>query len=159
MKFLKFDGRACVGTIIATRKIDVLFPGGAAIESDPPLTVVVVANARIQDVVGLICWQYTDEGRVPKLKEQVETYQLRRVRDDGEVDEDHPPLDLRKSIYCLGFHKLALVEPMAAPTPITTQAVPDTILEPTSAPPLISSPRDSASWKCCLCMPGCWNDN
>uniref|UniRef100_UPI00358E7E16 target of rapamycin complex 2 subunit MAPKAP1-like n=2 Tax=Myxine glutinosa TaxID=7769 RepID=UPI00358E7E16 len=158
MKFLKFDGRACVG-VITTRKIDVLFPGGAAIESDPPLTVVVVANARIQDVLGLICWQYTDEGRLPKLKEQVETYHLRIVGDNGEVDENLPPLDLSKPIYRLGFRKLALVEPMAAPTPVTTQADPGTILEPTSASPLSSSPRDSPSSKCFFCMPCCLNTN
>lgn len=33
-----------------------------------PMTVVTIANARVHDLIGLICWQYTSEGREPKLK-------------------------------------------------------------------------------------------
>ncbi len=32
-----------------------------------PMTVVTMANARVYDLIGLICWQYTCEGREPKL--------------------------------------------------------------------------------------------
>uniref|UniRef100_A0A8C4QUM8 Uncharacterized protein n=1 Tax=Eptatretus burgeri TaxID=7764 RepID=A0A8C4QUM8_EPTBU len=115
--------------VMATKKIEVLFPGGSDTETHLSMSVVVVANACVQDVVGLICWQYTNEGRVPKLKEQVDTYHLRIVEDDGEVDEDLPPLDSREPIRNLGFHTLAFVERMDRPTPVTTQVIPWTILE------------------------------
>ena len=33
-----------------------------------PMNVVTLATARVQDLIGLICWQYTVEGRQPPLK-------------------------------------------------------------------------------------------
>ncbi|RXM94803.1 Target of rapamycin complex 2 subunit MAPKAP1 [Acipenser ruthenus] len=75
-----------------------------------PMTVVTMANARVQDLIGLICWQYTSEGREPKLNENVNAYCLHIAEDDGEVDTDFPPLDSNEPIHKFGFSTLALVE-------------------------------------------------
>uniref|UniRef100_UPI00358E9735 target of rapamycin complex 2 subunit MAPKAP1 isoform X1 n=1 Tax=Myxine glutinosa TaxID=7769 RepID=UPI00358E9735 len=121
-EFSKFDGKGHVGTT-ATKKIDVFLPGGIDTESRQSMTMVVIANARVQDLVGLICWQYTNEGREPKLNEQVDAYCLHIAEDDGEVDEDFPPLDSSETIHKFGFTTLALVESGTAPAPAATQAL------------------------------------
>lgn len=54
-----------IGTT-ATKKIDVYL--SMAQEKVHPMTVVTIANARVHDLIGLICWQYTSEGREPKLR-------------------------------------------------------------------------------------------
>lgn len=56
-----------VGTT-ATKKIDVYLPLHSSQDRLLPMTVVTMASARVQDLIGLICWQYTSEGREPKLK-------------------------------------------------------------------------------------------
>lgn len=56
-----------VGTT-ATKKIDVYLPLHLSQDRLLPMTVVTMASARVQDLIGLICWQYTSEGREPKLK-------------------------------------------------------------------------------------------
>lgn len=56
-----------VGTT-ATKKIDVYLSMQTTQEKLHPMTVVTIANARVHDLIGLICWQYTSEGREPKLK-------------------------------------------------------------------------------------------
>ncbi|KAK3087119.1 hypothetical protein FSP39_001919 [Pinctada imbricata] len=107
LEYSKFDGRACLGS---TKKIDIFLTMAPQEERGYPLTVIVVSNARIQDLIGLICWQYTTENREPKLKENIETYCLHIAEDDGEVDMDFPSLDNREPVSKFGFSKLALVE-------------------------------------------------
>ncbi|XP_015422564.1 PREDICTED: target of rapamycin complex 2 subunit MAPKAP1 isoform X4 [Myotis davidii] len=79
------------------------------------MTVVTMASARVQDLIGLICWQYTSEGREPKLNENVSAYCLHIAEDDGEVDTDFPPLDSNEPIHKFGFSTLALVEKYSSP--------------------------------------------
>nr|BAH12881.1 unnamed protein product [Homo sapiens] len=43
------------------------------------MTVVTMASARVQDLIGLICWQYTSEGREPKLKNAAHGFSLIQV--------------------------------------------------------------------------------
>ncbi|MGH0149444.1 UNVERIFIED_CONTAM: hypothetical protein FKN15_047708 [Acipenser sinensis] len=59
-------GQGHVGTT-STKKIDVYLSMQSGQEKLHPMTVVTMANARVQDLIGLICWQYTSEGREPKL--------------------------------------------------------------------------------------------
>lgn len=66
-EYSKFDGKGHVGTT-ATKKIDVYLPLHANQDKLQPMTVVTIANAKVHDLIGLICWQYTSEGREPKLK-------------------------------------------------------------------------------------------
>ncbi|KPP69931.1 hypothetical protein Z043_111274, partial [Scleropages formosus] len=103
-----------VGTT-ATKKIDVYLSMQATQEKLHPMTVVTMANARVHDLIGLICWQYTSEGREPKLNENVNAYCLHIAEDDGEVDTDFPPLDSNEPIHKFGFSTLALVEKYSSP--------------------------------------------
>ncbi|XP_004613376.1 target of rapamycin complex 2 subunit MAPKAP1 isoform X3 [Sorex araneus] len=108
-EYSKFDGKGHVGTT-ATKKIDVYLPLHLSQDRLMPMTVVTMASARVQDLIGLICWQYTSEGREPKLNDNVSAYCLHIAEDDGEVDTDFPPLDSNEPIHKFGFNTLALVE-------------------------------------------------
>ncbi|XP_041753271.1 target of rapamycin complex 2 subunit MAPKAP1 [Coregonus clupeaformis] len=113
-EYSKFDGKGHVGTT-ATKKIDVYLSMQSAQEKLHPMMVVTIANARVHDLIGLICWQYTSEGREPKLNENVNSYCLHIAEDDGEVDTDFPPLDSNEPIHKFGFSTLALVEKYSSP--------------------------------------------
>ncbi|PKU37757.1 target of rapamycin complex 2 subunit mapkap1 isoform x1 [Limosa lapponica baueri] len=103
-----------VGTT-ATKKIDVYLPLHTSQDKLQPMTVVTIANAKVHDLIGLICWQYTSEGREPKLNDNVNAYCLHIAEDDGEVDTDFPPLDSNEPIHKFGFSTLALVEKYSSP--------------------------------------------
>ncbi|KAM3873847.1 target of rapamycin complex 2 subunit MAPKAP1 isoform 6-T6 [Diretmus argenteus] len=113
-EYSKFDGKGHIGTT-ATKKIDVYLSMQMAQEKLHPMMVVTIANARVHDLIGLICWQYTSEGREPKLNENVNAYCLHIAEDDGEVDTDFPPLDSNEPIHKFGFSTLALVEKYSSP--------------------------------------------
>ncbi|XP_039717552.1 target of rapamycin complex 2 subunit MAPKAP1 isoform X2 [Pteropus medius] len=113
-EYSKFDGKGHVGTT-ATKKIDVYLPLQSSQDRLLPMTVVTMASARVQDLIGLICWQYTSEGREPKLNDNVSAYCLHIAEDDGEVDTDFPPLDSNEPIHKFGFSTLALVEKYSSP--------------------------------------------
>lgn len=81
----------------------------------PPLCevampVVVTRAATVSETIGLICWQYTEEGREPELKSRVDCYCLRICEESGEVDADFPSLNHREPVCKFGFPSLALVE-------------------------------------------------
>ncbi|CAL8276361.1 unnamed protein product [Merluccius merluccius] len=113
-EYSKFDGKGHIGTT-ATKKIDVYLSMQLTQEKLHPMSVVTIANARVHDLIGLICWQYTGEGREPKLNENVNAYCLHIAEDDGEVDTDFPPLDSNEPIHKFGFSTLALVEKYSSP--------------------------------------------
>ncbi|XP_056288255.1 target of rapamycin complex 2 subunit MAPKAP1 [Pseudoliparis swirei] len=113
-EYSKFDGKGHIGTT-ATKKIDVYLSMQLAQEKVHPMTVVTIANARVHDLIGLICWQYTCESSEPKLNENVNAYCLHIAEDDGEVDTDFPPLDSNEPIHKFGFNTLALVEKYSSP--------------------------------------------
>ncbi|XP_049594662.1 target of rapamycin complex 2 subunit MAPKAP1 isoform X1 [Syngnathus scovelli] len=113
-EYSKFDGKGHIGTT-ATKKIDVYLSMQMGQEKVHPMAVVTIANARVHDLIGLICWQYTTEGREPKLNENVNAYCLHIAEDDGEVDTDFPPLDSNEPIHKFGFSTLALVEKYTSP--------------------------------------------
>lgn len=108
LDYLKFDGRASAG--VHSRKIEIFLTMAGPEDRPYPMPVVCVVTAKIQELIGLICWQYTNEGREPKLSENNELYSLHIAEDDGEVDMDFPSLDPREPVSKFGFAKLALVE-------------------------------------------------
>lgn len=85
-----------------------------ALETKPnksgPLEVVVISSARIRDLIGLICWQYTNEGREPKLSYDIDRYCLRIAEDNGEVDPDFPSLNPNEQLSKFNFPMLAFAE-------------------------------------------------
>uniref|UniRef100_A0A6I8SQN0 Target of rapamycin complex 2 subunit MAPKAP1 n=1 Tax=Xenopus tropicalis TaxID=8364 RepID=A0A6I8SQN0_XENTR len=113
-EYSKFDGKGHVGTT-ATKKIDVYLSMQTSQDKLLPMTVVTIANAKVHDLIGLICWQYTTEGREPKLNDNVDAFCLHIAEDDGEVDTDFPPLDSNEPIHKFGFSTLALVEKYSSP--------------------------------------------
>lgn len=107
LEYAKFDGQASASS---TKKIDIFLTMASPENRPYPMPVVVMGTARIQDLIGLICWQYFNEKREPKLNENIEMYALHIAEDDGEVDMDFPSLDSREPVTKFGFSKLALVE-------------------------------------------------
>lgn len=81
-------------------------------ERNKPLCVEVVNTAKIEDLIGLICWQFTNtrEGKEPLLNANVSHYCLRIVEENGEVDPDFPCLNASELVGKFGFPKLALEE-------------------------------------------------
>ncbi|KAM9327105.1 target of rapamycin complex 2 subunit MAPKAP1 isoform 4-T4 [Gastrophryne carolinensis] len=121
-EYSKFDGKGHVGTT-ATKKIDVYLSMQTSQDKLLPMTVVTIANAKVHDLIGLICWQYTTEGREPKLNDNVDAYCLHIAEDDGEVDTDFPPLDSNEPIHKFGFSTLALVEKYSSPNLAAKQSL------------------------------------
>lgn len=78
--------------------------------SNEPLEVVIVSTAKVQDLIGLICWQYTNEGREPKLNHDITRYCLRIAEDNGEVDPDFTSLNPKEPLSKFNFPSLALTE-------------------------------------------------
>nr|XP_034968775.1 target of rapamycin complex 2 subunit MAPKAP1 isoform X4 [Zootoca vivipara] len=77
-EYSKFDGKGHIGTT-ATKIIDVYLPLHTNQDKLQPMTVVTIANAKVHDLIGLICWQYTSEGREPKLKNAAHGFSLIQV--------------------------------------------------------------------------------
>ncbi|KAM3911934.1 target of rapamycin complex 2 subunit MAPKAP1 [Leptodactylus fuscus] len=121
-EYSKFDGKGHVGTT-ATKKIDVYLSMQTSQDKMLPMTVVTIANAKVHDLIGLICWQYTTEGREPKLNDNVDSFCLHIAEDDGEVDTDFPPLDSNEPIHKFGFSTLALVEKYSSPNLAAKQSL------------------------------------
>ena len=61
--------------------------------------------------MGLVCWRYTLEGRLPPLESTLgpDAFDLFMCEEDGTVDRDFPCLDWRESFSKYGFQQLALV--------------------------------------------------
>ncbi|XP_077986303.1 target of rapamycin complex 2 subunit MAPKAP1-like [Glandiceps talaboti] len=110
-EYAKFDGTIHLNsTTINVKKIHIYLTMLLPQERCYPMTVFVIPSAKVQELIGLICFQYTNEGREPALKENVDGYSLHIAEDDGEVDTDFPALDNREVISKFGFQTLALVE-------------------------------------------------
>ncbi|KAK7789239.1 hypothetical protein R5R35_013054 [Gryllus longicercus] len=108
LDYAKFDGDAQVG--VPTRRYGIFMMMLPPAERNYPLNVVVIASARVQDLIGLICWKHTMEHGDHNLGDSVDQYGLYIAEDDGEVDWDFPCLDPREVISKFGFSYLALVE-------------------------------------------------
>ncbi|KAL8575684.1 hypothetical protein ACOMHN_055873 [Nucella lapillus] len=119
-EYAKFDGRSCVGQ---TKKIDIYLTMAGPEQRPYPMTVMVNTTAKVQELIGLICWQYTTEGRLPKLMKRVNYYCLHIAEDDGEVDADFPSLDNREPVLKFGFRQLALQECDPTPLPRSSYVV------------------------------------
>ena len=68
-----------------------------------------IPGLTVRQVVGYICWVYTNEGRRPMLKGDVDAYTLKLADHDGEVEWDMPALDHHEQFARYGFQVLSLV--------------------------------------------------
>lgn len=114
LEYSKFDGEAYQDTY-STKKYRIFLTMQSEEERAMPMIVAVLGTACVQDLIGLIMYKYTSEGREPPLKHDVKSYCLQIAEDDGEVDTDFPALDNKESITKFGFTYLALVQKDASP--------------------------------------------
>ena len=63
----------------------------------------------VRQVVGYVCWVYSNEGRKPALKGDVDAYTLKLSDQDGDVEWDMPALDQHEQFARYGFQVLSLV--------------------------------------------------
>lgn len=106
-EYTRFDGKVSEQ---GHRCINVFLSIQPAEERRYPLVVAALPGARVQDLIGLVCWHYTNEGRSPKLRPSVSHYCLRIAEESGEIDEDFPPLDPREPVSKFEFPFLALAQ-------------------------------------------------
>lgn len=113
-EFAQFDGAAMPGIPVKRMAIFLMMCSGP--ERWQPLYTTVQCTARVADLIGLICHHYVQLGKSPLLKnETTDGFSLYIADDDGEVDDDIPPLDSREPISKFGFTSLALVEKEVPP--------------------------------------------
>jgi len=74
-----------------------------------PINLSCARDAKVRDVVGLVCLKYTTEGRQPILEHPPENYNLFMCEEDGTLDKDFPALDWMEPFSKYGFPQLALV--------------------------------------------------
>jgi len=120
-EFAKFDGSAYAG--IPTKKLRIYLTMLMDDDRNFPMTVVTIITAKVQELIGLICWQYTNENRQPELKDNIDNYSLCIAEETGEVDLDFPSLDPKEAISKFGFTDLALVEKNVSDNPNDDQIV------------------------------------
>ncbi|GBL97706.1 Target of rapamycin complex 2 subunit MAPKAP1 [Araneus ventricosus] len=107
-EYARFDGR--VNRSAPSKKILIYMTMLPTAERNYGMEVICLSSARVLDLIGLICWMYTNEGKEPKLKPSVNNYCLKIAEETGEVDEDFPSLDTNEFVGKFGFPFLALIE-------------------------------------------------
>ena len=90
------------------RRVQV-FPVLVGEEAGAPMEVSCSGKATVREVVGLVAWRYTQEGRLPVLEGGPQSFELFMCEEDGSVDRDFPALDSRETFSKYGFQQLALV--------------------------------------------------
>ena len=73
------------------------------------LCIRLIPGLTVRQVIGYICWFYTNEGREPSLLGDVDAYTLKLSDQDGEVEWDMPALDHHEQFSRYGFQVLSLV--------------------------------------------------
>lgn len=106
-EYARFDGRASSQN---QKRINIFLSMLPPEERAYPLPVCPLPNAKVQDFIGLVCWQYTNEGREPKLRPGVGHYCLKIAEESGEIDEDFPSLDPKEPVSKFEFPYLALAQ-------------------------------------------------
>lgn len=117
IEYARFDGTAQTNT--ATRSMRIFLTMLPERLRNYPMTVTVSAGAKIQDFIGLICYKCSISNPDVSLK-SVRNYGLYITEEDGEVDPDFPPLDVREPCSKFCFSHLALMERRQQPPPVST---------------------------------------
>jgi len=109
MEYGKFDagGRTAVGGV---RQVMIYCTMAVGDRAGEPLVLSCAREARVADMVGLVCLRYTAQNMGPPLAPGVENYSLYMCEDNGDVDADFPPLEPGELFTKYGFNTLALVE-------------------------------------------------
>jgi len=129
LEYGQFDGMTQAG--IPIKKINIFLTMCKGQDRWTPIPTVVQATAKVSDLIGLICHRYVQAQKTPPLtNDTVEGYSLFIADDDGDVDDDFPPIDSGEPIAKFDFASLALVEsevppPQDAVPVIITVNIPD----------------------------------
>lgn len=113
IEYARFDGSQTVG--VATRTMQIFLTMLPEHQRNYPIAVSVAMNAKVQEFIGLICYKCTLANPEVPLK-SVRHYGLYITEEDGEVEPDFPPLDVREPCSKFRFSHLALVERRLPPT-------------------------------------------
>ncbi|BEI81252.1 hypothetical protein CcaverHIS002_0204120 [Cutaneotrichosporon cavernicola] len=143
-------------------KLELFFPHSD--QPSNPILATVRKDATVEEVIGHALWKYVGEGRTPELaddeaEQSTVGWGLRIVEDDGEVDEDFPPLDRESAISKFSYGQFGIVRATpsqkkqnAAIAP-TIQRRPSRIIadvrprRPRQAMPIVMSPEEDVPLK------------
>ncbi|XP_065179446.1 target of rapamycin complex 2 subunit MAPKAP1-like [Sycon ciliatum] len=104
--FAKCDGELHRGAI-PTHSVEIHIP--MCTNRTSPIPITVLASCTVRDAIGFIMYKYTRESRKPLLREDLKAYCL-RIYEDGEIDMEFPPLDLKENLVKFDFGMLAFTE-------------------------------------------------
>ncbi|KAG7303937.1 hypothetical protein JYU34_010851 [Plutella xylostella] len=107
LEYAKYDGTAQLGQQTKTFKIFMTMLSDK--HQNYPVVVCIIANAKIQDLIGFTCYKYSIEHPEISLG-SAQGYGLCIAEDDGEVDWTFPCLDADEPCSKFGFTCLGLVE-------------------------------------------------
>lgn len=106
-QFARFDGTAHLNSL--TKKMKIFLGMLPPHQRNYPMDICVISTAKIQEFIGLICYKACIA--MPELQLlSVENYGLYITEEDGEIDLEFPPLDLREAISKFCFSHLTLCE-------------------------------------------------
>ncbi|XP_053664718.1 stress-activated map kinase-interacting protein 1 [Anopheles marshallii] len=107
LEYGKFDGTGHIE--VPVRSFKVFVPVLPEEQRAFPLNVCVLATAKIQDFIGLICYKCTIANPALELR-SVRHYGLYMAEEDGELDLDFPPLDINEPCSKFRFSHLVMAE-------------------------------------------------
>ncbi|KAH8337763.1 hypothetical protein KR067_001805 [Drosophila pandora] len=114
IEFARFDGTSQVG--LQTKRINVYLNMLPEPDRNYPLKICVIATAKIQEVIGFVCYKTSIQYPNVPLK-SLQHYALYMTEDNDDM-EDFPPLDNREPCSKFGFSHLTLAERRAL-APVT----------------------------------------
>ncbi|KAI8825195.1 stress-activated map kinase interacting protein 1-domain-containing protein [Fimicolochytrium jonesii] len=85
-------------------------------DPESPLSISVLRDASVEEVIGYALYEYWTEGRqpiIPANMRDVIMWNMRIVEDDGLIDEDFPALERTRKISKFAFDQFALCEASA----------------------------------------------
>ncbi|XP_017061508.1 stress-activated map kinase-interacting protein 1 [Drosophila ficusphila] len=106
IEFARFDGTSQVG--MQTKRINVFLNMLPEPDRNYPLKICVLATAKIQEVIGYVCYKTSLQYPEVPLK-SLQHYALYMTEDNDDL-EDFPPLDNREPCSKFGFSHLTLAE-------------------------------------------------
>ncbi|XP_049281649.1 stress-activated map kinase-interacting protein 1 isoform X1 [Anopheles funestus] len=107
LEYAKFDGTGHIEVPVRTFKV--FIPALSEEQRAFPLPVCVLATAKIQDFIGLLCYKCTIANPAVELR-SVRHYGLYMAEEDGELDLDFPPLDINEPCSKFRFSHLVMAE-------------------------------------------------
>lgn len=111
IEFAKYDGTS--QTEVATKIFKIFLTMLPENQKAYPMQVCVIATAKIQDFIGLICYKCSLAYPEVGLR-SIRHYGLFMTEEDGEIDMDFPPLDVREQCAKFCFSHLAIAERKAS---------------------------------------------